>query len=141
MTVCQRCSTFHNGHRWSFDQKELELLKKKKVSLKPGLCPGCERIEKRRVDGVVILKGEFLKNHREEAVNLIKNIAEKRRLKNIAARIFDLVEAEDGITVETTDRHLAESIGKGFERAFHGKLDIQWPKKEEFVRVVWKRDA
>lgn len=111
------------------------------MAFKKELCPGCERIEKRRVDGIVILQGDFLKRHREDAVNLIHNIAEKRRLKNIAARIFDLVETEGGITVETTDRHLAESIGKEFEKAFHGHLDIQWLKKEEFARVIWRRDG
>lgn len=141
MTFCPKCFALFDGHKWFYDLPQLERLKKKKAVLAKLTCPGCERIEKKRVDGIVILQGDFLQRHRGEAINLIKNIAEKRRSKNIAARIFDFNETAEGITVETTDRHLAESIGKECEKAFHGHLDIQWLKKEEFVRVVWRRDS
>ncbi|MDI6891411.1 MAG: BCAM0308 family protein [Actinomycetota bacterium] len=139
MKICSKCVAVFDGQKWIYDEEEYLRLKKR-GKVEAALCPGCDRLEKRRVDGVVHLKGKFLKEHREEALNLIKNVAEKKRRKNVAARIFELMEDDEGITVETTDHVLAERIGKEFEKAFSGKLEITWLKKEEFVRVNWVRE-
>lgn len=139
MKICSKCVAVFDGQKWVYDEEEYLRLKERGKA-EVALCPGCDRLEKRRVDGVVHLRGGFLKKHREEALNLIRNVAEKKRRKNVAARIFELVEDGKGITVETTDHVLAERIGKEFEKAFSGKLDIKWLKKEEFVRVNWVRE-
>lgn len=138
MDLCPKCHAVFNGEKWDYDLEAYNASKRK--GAKQSLCPGCERIEKRRVDGIVYLQGHFLKEHRQEAMNLIKNVAEKKKRKNIAARIFKISENSEGINVETTDRSLAERIGKEFEKAFAGSLRISWPKKENFVRVNWERD-
>jgi len=128
-----------DGHKWGYDKGLYEKIIKKE-DVKSGLCPGCERVEKKMVDGVVLIKGDFLKDHKDEALNLIHNIAEKKRKKNVAARVFKMRETSEGFSIETTDQALAELIGKEFERAFSGKLDIQWLEGESFVRVNWERD-
>ncbi len=93
------------------------------------------------VEGIVSLKGKFLGKHRTEALNLIHHVAEKKRAKNVVARILSLKEDKDEIMVETTERTLAEKIGKEFEKAFSGHLEIHWLKKENFARVIWHRNT
>ncbi len=137
MNLCPKCHAVFDGEKWGYDLEVYNQWKKK--GAKQTLCPGCERIEKRHVDGIVDLQGDFLKEHKQEAMNLIKNVAEKKKGKNVAARIFRIRENSKGIHVETTDRSLAERIGKEFERAFSGSLDISWLKSEDFVRVNWRR--
>ncbi len=138
MNLCPKCHAIFDGEKWGYDLDVYHEWRKK--GARYTLCPGCERIERRRVDGIVDLRGDFLKEHKEEAMNLINNVAEKKKGKNIAARIFRIRESNQGIHVETTDRSLAERIGKEFEKAFSGSLDISWLKSEDFVRVNWQRE-
>lgn len=137
--ICSRCMAVFDGHKWFYDEGEYtRLMRNRKIER--ALCPGHQRIEKRRVDGVVTLKGTFLKNHFDEAVNLINNIADRQLHRNVTARVYNVKENGDGLTVETTDTSLAERIGKEFEKAFSGNLMIQWLRDAEFVRVNWQRD-
>ena len=137
--ICSKCMAVYDGHKWFYDEGEHARLARAGRA-DTTLCPGHERIEKRRVDGVVTLKGNFLQNHYDEAVNLIKNIADKQLHRNVAARVYDIKQNGEGITVETTETSLAERIGKEFEKAFRGDLAIQWLQDAEFVRVSWQRD-
>jgi len=139
MKLCSNCDAVFDGHKWAYNEELYEKLSKKKDA-EFGLCPGCDKIEKRMVDGVVLIKGDFLKDHKDEAINLIHNIAENKRKRNVGARIFRMGETPEGFSIETTDEALAELIGKEFEKAFSGKLDIQWLEGETFVRVNWERD-
>lgn len=137
--ICSRCMAVYDGHKWLYDEGEhARLMRTRKA--KATLCPGHERIEKRRIDGVVTLKGNFLKSHYDEAINLINNIADKQLHRNVAARVYNMEQNGNGLTVETTDKSLAERIGREFERAFNGDLLIQWLQGADFVRVSWQRD-
>lgn len=139
VSICSKCMAVFDGHKWFYDEGEHEKLMRTKGA-QLTLCPGHQRIEKRRIDGVVTLKGGFLELHRAEAINLINNVADQQLHRNVAARIFNISQNGNGITVETTEAHLAERIGKEFERAFNGNLAIQWLQDAEFVRVSWQRD-
>lgn len=137
--ICSRCMAVYDGHKWFYDEgQHTRLMRTRNIEL--SLCPGHQRIEKRRVDGVVTLKGNFLMKHYDEAVNLINNIADRQLHRNVAARVYNMKKNGDGITVETTDKSLAERIGREFERAFNGNLIIQWLQGADFVRVNWQRD-
>lgn len=139
LKICSRCMAVFDGHKWFYDEGEHERLARTRRA-ETTLCPGHERIEKKRIDGVVTLKGDFLKDHYNEALNLINNVADKQLHRNVAARVFNMKQNGDGITVETTEKSLAERIGKEFEKAFNGELVIQWLQDAEFVRVNWQRD-
>ncbi|MHB0976406.1 MAG: BCAM0308 family protein [Candidatus Aquicultorales bacterium] len=135
--ICGRCDAVYDGHKWVEDHRLHEsVLKQAELTL----CPGDERLEKHRVDGVVKLTGGFLRTHRDEAVNLIHNVSEKHAHRNVASRIVEVKEDDGGITVETTEVTLAERIGKEFEKAFSGDLTINWLRDAAFVRVNWHRD-
>ncbi len=139
MKICPSCYAVCVEEKWVFD----EGLREKGMrghDWERSLCPGCDRVARGRVDGVVHLSGDFLLGHREEAKNLIHSVAEKKLKKNIAARIAHIEEKEKEIIIETTDQALAERLGKEFEKAYHGQLDIQWQEKSTFARVYWHRD-
>lgn len=140
MKLCPRCGAVHDGHRWVPEPGD-DL--KRELADKPHqkrLCPGDLRLEKRQVEGIVTLKGGFLKSHRPEIANLINRVAREGRKRNVSARIFDVIEEDGQLIIETTDEHLAERMGKEVEKAFKGKLEIKWQEKDRFARVVWQRE-
>jgi NMD protein affecting ribosome stability and mRNA decay len=139
MKICPSCYAVCNDQKWDFDEKAREKAMRGN-GWEKHLCPGCERVARGQVDGVVYLRGDFLNTHKEEAKNLIRSVAQKKLHKNIAARIYHIEEKKDEIVIETTDRALAERLGKEFERAFSGSLDIQWQHHSDFARVYWTRD-
>lgn len=137
--VCPRCDAVYQNLRWTLDRALHEKLRMQK-GVEKKLCPGCERVHKKYIEGVVTLKGKFLVNHKKEVLNLVMRIARARRKTAVGARILNLFDRAAEVEIQTTDRHLAERIGKELEKAFHGDMSIRWLKKEEFVRVAWKRD-
>jgi NMD protein affecting ribosome stability and mRNA decay len=139
MKICPSCYAVCTDQKWEFDEKTRQKAMKGN-GWEKHLCPGCERVAKGQVDGVVYLRGDFLNKHRKEAKNLIRSVAQKKLHKNIAARIYHIEEKKDEIIIETTDRTLAERLGKEFEKAFSGHLDIQWQHHSDFARVYWTRD-
>jgi len=139
MKICPSCYAVCTDQKWEFDEAARAKAMKRN-GWEKHLCPGCERVAKGQVDGVVYLRGDFLNTHREEAKNLIRSVAQKKLHKNIAARIYHIEEGKDEIVIETTDRVLAERLGKEFEKAYSGHLDIQWQHHSDFARVYWTRD-
>ncbi len=139
MKICPACYAIFVDNKWTFNE-DLRGKAMQKREWERCLCPGCDRVAKGRIDGVVHLKGKFLASHKEEAKNLIRRVAEDKLKKNIAARIAHIEEKNDEIVIETTDRALAERLGKEFGKAYHGSLEIQRQKESAFARVYWRRD-
>ncbi len=64
-TVCPECSAvFHKG-RWTWGPKP--------QAAHETLCPACHRIKDLYPKGFLTLKGEFLAEHRDEILGLIRN--------------------------------------------------------------------
>ncbi len=139
MKICPSCYAVCIDEKWRFDEEMRERGMRDRDWTR-GLCPGCERVARGHIDGVVHLSGGFLRKHKEEAKNLIRSVADKKLKKNIAARIAHIEEGEEQIIIQTTDRALAERLGKEFEKAYHGNLDIKWQEGSSFARVYWTRD-
>ncbi len=139
MIVCPRCFSFFNGRNWHYDPKKFAPLIDNSDYQKE-CCPGCERQRNNRIDGIVKVQGNFYKSHRQEVHNLILNVEGKKRNKNIAAKIIRFKPSKDNLTVETTEKTLAERIGKELEKAFSGNLNIAWLEGADFVRVDWRRN-
>jgi NMD protein affecting ribosome stability and mRNA decay len=140
MRVCPRCGAIHDGHRWIPEPDKEALSKFAGPKVKKSLCPGCRRIEKGQVEGVVRLKGVFLAEHREEIKNLIDRVEKNRHGRNVMSQIVSAREENGEMVIETCDGHLAERIGKELHKAFKGDLDMKWQEKDRFVRVLWERD-
>lgn len=138
-SYCKKChAIFHNKH-WFFDEPKLKALKAdgKRHEV---VCPACQKIQDRFASGTVRLSGEFLKGHREEILNLVKNEEQRAMGMNPLERIIQISSRGREIEVTTTHEKLAQRIGKSLHRAFSGEVDYRWSRGEKMARVNWSRD-
>lgn len=127
---CPGCGSVFAKGRWSWqsapDAPEV-------------LCPACRRIEASYPAGVLSVGGGFFTDHRDEVLNLIRNVEQTERAEHPLERLMAITD-EDGTTlVTTTGVHLARRIGDALTRAYQGNLTVQYAESEHFVRVVWMR--
>ena len=90
--------------------------------------------------GILRLSGNFLLDHEDEVVNLVKHegkLAEKRDPKH---KVSKIEKVDGGITVEISTHNLAMHIGKALEHAYKGKHTFKLLKGEKYVEVDWRRD-
>jgi NMD protein affecting ribosome stability and mRNA decay len=132
-SVCEKCGVvFHEGiFQW---------MEKVPANANKIICPACRRIQDKYEGGVVYLEGNFLKEHKEEILNLIKNIADEEMAYRPLERIISIDEDEEGITIKTTYEHIARRIGEAVHRAYKGELKLEYPGGQKYIRVFWKRD-
>jgi hypothetical protein len=89
--------------------------------------------------GVVKVAGEFFVAHREEILNLIRNVEGKEKATHPLNRIMAMEEGPEGMVISTTDTHLPRRLGDALLHAHGGELDLQYPEEEQLVRVTWSR--
>ncbi|HIE59831.1 MAG TPA: ATPase [Persephonella sp.] len=132
-SVCQQCGVvFHDGiFQW---------MEKTPANAQKILCPACRRINDKYEGGIVYLKGEFLQNHKDEIMNLIKNTADEEMAYRPLERIIEIKEKNGEITITTTYEHIARRIGEAVHRAYKGALNMQYPEGQKYIRVFWQRD-
>lgn len=103
------------------------------------LCPACRRINDKYEDSIVHLKGEFLQNHKDEIMNLIKNTVDEEMAYRPLERIIEIKEENGEIVITTTYEHIARCIGEAVHRACKGTLNMQYPEGQKYIRVFWQR--
>lgn len=138
VTVCGKCGAQYFNKRWYLDEEEIH----KSAPGEPTntvTCPACLRIQDNNPEGVVTLSGSYLMEHEDEILNIIKNSEEKARKKNPLARIMEIRQENDVVTISTTDDKLAQRLGRDVHKAHKGDLHYSWGREENFVRVDWQR--
>lgn len=133
-TYCPECTAQYEGGRWIWAGKP-------SLSGEPHLCPACRRTRDNFPAGEVFLSGAYLSAHREEIVNLIRNIVNDERERTPLKRMIELKEELDGLRVSFTDDHMARHIGDAVNRAYHGALEVKYSEAAKFVRLSWRREA
>jgi NMD protein affecting ribosome stability and mRNA decay len=130
-TRCPTCgATYHNG-RWTWDTAP--------AGAHETVCPACHRIHDKFPAGYVTLKGEFLKMHREEILNIVRNCETKEKAEHPLERIMAIEDAGGGVLVTTTSEHLARDIAGRLHSAYKGTLDLHYGKDEDLLRATWSR--
>jgi hypothetical protein len=138
-SVCTTCKAVYQNKRWFFDDKLFGKLagtdKAREVT-----CPTCRKIKDRYPEGILTLSGEFLGEHKDEILTLLKNEAARVSGRSVADRIITMTEESgDRLVVETTTEKLAQHLGRAVYKAYKGDLDFRWSEMDKFVRVYWRR--
>jgi len=138
-SLCSTCRALYLNKRWFFDEALAQKLagtdKVRSVT-----CPTCRKIKDHYPEGILTLRGDFLKEHKDEILTLLKNEADRVAGRSVADRIITMTEeGKDRLVVETTTEKLAQHLGRAIYRAYKGELDFRWSEMNKFVRVYWSR--
>jgi NMD protein affecting ribosome stability and mRNA decay len=138
-SLCAICQAIYQNKRWFFDEKlAAKLADTSKV--KEVTCPTCRKIKDHYPEGILTLSGDFLKDHKDEILTLLKKEAERVGKRSVADRIMTLTEkGKDQLVVETTTEKLAQHLGRAVHKAYKGELNFNWGEMDKFVRVYWSR--
>jgi len=138
VALCSKCSAFYWNKRWSSDPAELGKAQAE-AGTANAVCPACQRMADDNPDGVLSLTGDYLLQHENEILNMIKNVEASTRAKNPLARIMEINQDNKLLTISTTDAKLAQKLGKEVYKAHKGELHFKWSEADSFVRVNWTR--
>jgi len=140
--ICPGCRAICRNKRWYLDEREYSLLTRKKgpVTVRRR-CPACRKIADGFPSGVVTLRGGFVREHREEIRNLVRNEEKRAMSFNPLSRIIEWKEHEDGFELSTTAEKLAQRIGKEVQKACSGTVTYKWSGDSKLLRVNWVREA
>jgi hypothetical protein len=125
MAVCKKCSAIYYNKRWSIAGVPYKKTKENKKTMLV-LCPACRKIRDGYAEGFVTLKGDYLKEHKQDILNLVKNEEERAVGYNPLERIIALKDRGSIVEITTTNEKLAQRIGKKVQ-------------KDRVTRVVWER--
>lgn len=131
-TVCPKCKVVFSDGRWQWTDK---------VPSNAGedLCPACRRTRDKVPAGLLTLRGEFFKAHREEIMRLVRNKEESEKAEHPMKRIMDVKDRDEETVVAFTDTHLPKGAGEAIRKAYEGELDIHYTEEAGIIRVTWTR--
>ena len=139
VTVCRKCNAHYFNKRWYIDEAELRNVTQDDVSATV-VCPACLRIQDNNPEGVVVLSGQYLLEHEDEILNIIKNTEREARMKNPLARIMEIRQEKDELTILTTNDKLAQKLGRNVYKSHKGELHYNWGREQDRIRVKWERN-
>ena len=128
---CPTCKAVFQGGRWTWDRRPDDAYEH--------VCPACRRIHDKFPAGYVMIKGEFLKGHREEIVALVTSMVDREKAERPLQRIMAIEDVREGLQVTTTDSALARGIGEALHEAYKGDLKLKYSRDENLLRATWKR--
>ena len=128
---CPTCKAVFTGARWAWERKPEDAHEH--------TCPACQRIHDKFPAGLVDIKGEFLKSHRDEIVAFVTAKEAKDKAANPLQRIMAIEETRGGLQVATTDSSLARGIGEALHEEYKGDLKLRYSRDENLLRATWKR--
>lgn len=134
--ICSKCEALYHAGKWTWKLPESTLLAKaERVT-----CPACQRIDDDKPAGALTLSGDFLHEHRNEIINLIRTHEKMEKAEHALERILKLTESNDGLVVSTTGVHLANRIGYALKAAYKGHSHYHYSEEQSFLSIRWGRD-
>jgi NMD protein affecting ribosome stability and mRNA decay len=131
--VCRTCKVIFREGRWQRADHW-------PVDAHQVLCPACQRTRDNYPAGMVVLKGRFVPEHKDEMVALARHLEEEENRSHVLHRIMAMEDTPEGMIIKTTDLHLPRRIGEAVHRAFKGDLALRYEEDGCLLRVTWSRD-
>lgn len=131
-TVCPGCGAVYGNGRWQWGDAPKDA--------NSAQCQACHRIVDGYPAGELTIGGAFAETHREEIVNLARNLEREENGEHPLHRIMDIAQGPDGLVITTTDIHLPRRIGDALKHAYQGDLDLHYDEESYFIRVGWRRE-
>ena len=129
-TVCSDCGAVYRHGRWQWAES---LIGTHKI-----ICPACRCIRDKIPASSLILKGGFFQFHREEILQLIRNVVAWENTQHPLKRILAVEQYDDGVLISFTDPRLAHGAGKAVYHAYQGELNFSYAEENTLLRVYWK---
>ncbi|MBT8763215.1 ATPase [Desulfohalobiaceae bacterium Ax17] len=130
-SLCTECGALFVNGRWTW-KKTGEYTSKM-------VCPACRRCADNYPAGYIQIKGEFFEGHRDEILNLLRNVEEMEKGEHPLERIMLITNEDDHTLVTTTGVHIARRIGEALSRSYKGDFSFQYGEGEKSIRVYWQR--
>lgn len=141
--VCAGCGAVYVHKHWSHSQTARLQPRTAGEPVSVRICGACRRRRSGMPHGFVHVDGDFVRLHRADIVNLLKNEAARAAENNPLAQIVDWHESghADDVLVTTTTEHLAVRLGRALEKAFDGRVLYGFSHENKLAHVWWHRDA
>ena len=88
-TTCPSCGAVFKSGRWKWEQAPEDAYQQK--------CPACQRIQDQFPAGYVMIKGEFLADHRDEIIALITSKEDREKADHPLQRIMAIEDVREGL--------------------------------------------
>lgn len=125
--VCKTCGVTSYGGKWSWHGPPL-------ADVYECVCPACQRIHDGYPAGRIEL--HFIDaDERKEVESLIRNVEAAEKPEHPLERLMSLRDEHGMLLVTTTGMHLGRAIAGALGRRFHGRVSIEYPGGEDFIRV------
>ena len=140
--ICPKCKAIYRNKRWVIDVRAFAALTRKGAGtgIVWARCPACRKIEDGFPAGLVTLSGGFLRDHREDILNLIRNEEKRAMGINPLERIIRMEGTGERLEIATTDEKLAQRIGREVRKACRGTVAYKWSEDCKLLRVTWARE-
>ena len=129
--VCSECGAVYQQDRWTWNIRPVDSCEM--------LCPACLRVQNRVPAGILTVRGDCLKEHKDEILRLIrskvKQVGEVHPLK----RMMDMEDDDKEAVFAFTDAQLTREIGDALHQAYDGVLDFRYSGDSRTLRVIWQR--
>ena len=106
------------------------------------ICAGCQRRRAGVPHGFVHVDGDFVRTHRADIMNLLRNEAARAAEDNPLAQILEWGDERghrNDVLVTTTTEHLAVRLGRALEKAFDGRVLYGFSHENKLAHVWWHR--
>ncbi len=140
--ICPKCRAIYRNKRWVIDEKEYAARTRKGAAeaVAWARCPACRKIEDGFPAGVVTLRGGYLREHRDEIINLIRNEEKRAMGFNPLERIMHVEDRGETLEIATTNEKLAQRIGREVRKACQGTVEYKRSEDAKLLRVSWARE-
>ena len=130
-TRCPDCGAVYEDGRWQWLKAPADAHVER--------CPACHRTHDHFPAGYVHIDGDFAAKHRDEIVELVRNLEKKEKAEHALQRVMAIAEEDGALVVTTTDSHLAHGIGEALHRAYKGAIESHYNAADNLARVRWTR--